>query len=405
MWFAQHFAIIGALMSLLKQALLVIVVFVLGFWGLVSFVPASLPLLDRVGLLQPFGITVPTGGPAAGAGGPGRRAAGPTKVFAQPVTTGNLFDEITTIGDGRAQNSVTLLPEVAGVLVSLTAQSGIYVEAGSVLATLQSDIQKIELERAQLLIQDAQDTVDRVTALGAAVPAIQRSTATLALRSAELDLQEARFEVARRQITAPISGWVGIISLTVGDQVTTATEITEIDDRSKILVEFRVPERFVGQIALGDTVQATPLARPQSQLIGTVSAVDNRVDPASRTLRLQAALDNDDDLLRAGMAFRITMSFTGEPFPSVAPLAIQWGSDGPFVWVVADGKAARQKITIMQRNSDAVLVAGDLPPGTQVVTEGVQNLRLGAEVEVQAPPTDAAAPQDQVETTQPTTRG
>jgi RND family efflux transporter MFP subunit len=296
-----------------------------------------------------------------------------------------------------------LLPEVPGVLSSLGAQSGTYVQAGSVIATLQSDIQQIELERAQFLVQDAQDTVDRVTALGAAVPAIQRTTAALALRSAELDLQEATFELARRQITAPISGWVGIIALTNGDQVTPTTEITQIDDRSQILVEFRVPERFVGQIALGDAVQATPLARPQDILRGTVTALDNRVDPASRTLRLQAALDNSDDSLRAGMAFRITLSFTGEAFASVAPLAIQWGSDGPFVWVVTEGKAAKQKITIMQRNSDAVLINGDIAPGAQVVTEGVQNLRPGAEVEVQT--TDGQTTGGQAQTTEPAPRG
>jgi RND family efflux transporter MFP subunit len=319
------------------------------------------------------------------------------------ATSDNLFDEITTIGDGQARHSVTLLPEVPGVLSSLGAQSGTYVQAGSVIATLQSDIQQIELERAQFLVQDAQDTVDRVTALGAAVPAIQRTTAALALRSAELDLQEATFELARRQITAPISGWVGIIALTNGDQVTPTTEITQIDDRSQILVEFRVPERFVGQIALGDAVQATPLARPQDILRGTVTALDNRVDPASRTLRLQAALDNSDDSLRAGMAFRITLSFTGEAFASVAPLAIQWGSDGPFVWVVTEGKAAKQKITIMQRNSDAVLISGDIAPGAQIVIEGVQNLRPGAEVEVQT--TDGQTTGGQAQTTEPAPRG
>jgi hypothetical protein len=103
------------------------------------------------------------------------------------------------------------------------------------------------------------------------------------------------------------------------------------------------------------------------------------------------------------MAFRITLSFTGEAFASVAPLAIQWGSDGPFVWVVTEGKAAKQKITIMQRNSDAVLISGDIAPGAQIVTEGVQNLRPGAEVEVQT--TDGQTTGGQAQTTEPAPRG
>lgn len=75
-----------------------------------------------------------------------------------------------------------------------------------------------------------------------------------ALRTAELDLKEAEPELSRRRIFAPISGWTGIITHNIGDQVTPSTEITQIDDRSEIVAEFRVPERFVGQIAVGELV-------------------------------------------------------------------------------------------------------------------------------------------------------
>jgi RND family efflux transporter MFP subunit len=373
-------------MGFVKQVLITALVLAAAFWGLVTYVPASLPILDRYGLLQPFGIAVPetaAGGNAERGGGPGRGARGPVAVIAVAAGQNNLYDEITTIGDGRARRTVALVPEVAGNLAAINVVSGGYVNAGDVVATLEDEVQRIELERAQILLQDAREALDRVEALGATVTRIQRSDATLALRTAELDLKEAEFELERRRIVAPISGWVGILTFAVGDQVSTSDEIARIDDRSEIVVEFRVPERFVGQIAEGDAIRATPLARPQLVLDGRVIALDNRVDSDSRTLRLQASLENTDDALRAGMAFRINVSFRGEAFTSVDPLAIQWGSDGPFVWVVRDGKAAKQGIMIMQRNSDAVLVSGDVAVGELVVTEGVQNLRPGAEVAVQ----------------------
>ncbi|MBS0125674.1 efflux RND transporter periplasmic adaptor subunit [Thetidibacter halocola] len=374
-------------MSIVKQLLATAAILAASFWGLVNYVPASLPILDRFGLLEPFGIVMPetvaeAGSGPRGAGGPGR--GGAVAVVAMTAGEANLFDEITTIGDGRALRTVALLPEVAGNLSAVNVQSGQYVNAGDVVATLDDKIQRLELDRAQFLVQDAQATADRVNALGATIPQIQRSDANLALQIARLDLEEAQFELERRRIVAPVSGWVGIIGLNVGDQVTPSTEITQIDDRSEIVVEFRVPERFVGQIALGDTIRATPLARPQLELEGRIVALDNRVDSNSRTLRLQASLENVGDVLRAGMAFRISLSFIGEAYPSVDPLAIQWNSDGPFVWVIREGKAARQKIAIVQRNSDSVLVSGDLAVGEQVVTEGVQNLRPGAEVEIRS---------------------
>lgn len=317
-------------------------------------------------------------------------------MIAVEVENANLFDEIVTIGDGRARRSTTVLAEVSGRLASINVQSGGYVEAGSVIATLEDQVQRLEVERAEFLLKDAQSVADRVNALGSTVTAIQRSNAALALQTAELDLREAQFELQRRRIIAPFSGWIGIITHNVGDQISTATELTQIDDRSEIVVDFRVPERFVGQIKEGDAIRATPLARPQDELIGKIIALDSRIDPDSRTLRLQAALANSDDTLRAGMAFRIVVDFTGEAFPSVDPLAIQWGSDGPFVWVIADGKAERKPVLIMQRNSDSVLVSGDLSVGDLIVTEGVQSLRPGAEVELQlgatANPTQAALP-------------
>jgi len=84
------------------------------------------------------------------------------------------------------------------------------------------------------------------------------------------------------------------------------------------------------------------------------------------------------------------MTFPGETVLSIAPLALQWSSEGPFVWVVRDGKASRINVSIAQRNRDEVLVTSDdLRKDDMVVTEGVQTLRDGADVTV-APPKETA---------------
>jgi RND family efflux transporter MFP subunit len=153
-----------------------------------------------------------------------------------------------------------------------------------------------------------------------------------------------------------------------------------------------VPERIVSRLAPGDPVSAAPLADPAQDLTGKISALDNRVDETSRTLLVQAAIANGDDRLRPGMALRISLAFTGASHPAVDPLAIQWGADGAYVWAVRDGKALRLPVRILQRNSDAVLVEGGFQPGDLVVTEGVQTLRAGAEVQI-APQAPAAGAQ------------
>jgi hypothetical protein len=113
-----------------------------------------------------------------------------------------------------------------------------------------------------------------------------------------------------------------------------------------------------------------------------VSAVDNRLDEASRTLLVQAALDNGKDTLRAGMSFQVSMKFPGDSYPAVSPLAVQWGTDGAFIWTVVDGRARRTNVRIVQRNTETVLVDASIAAGDLVVVEGVHAVREGAEIMV-----------------------
>jgi RND family efflux transporter MFP subunit len=296
---------------------------------------------------------------------------------------------VTAIGSGQALRSVAITPEASGRIVEIDVAPGDYVQAGTILARLDSSAEDIALDRAELVLTDARATAERFTRLQSAGAAteIQIRDANLNLRKAELEHRQAKLDLDRLTIVAPISGWVGFVDAELGDQVSTATRLTGIDDRSSLLVEFLVPERHVNALSEGLALRAAPLSRPGVTLDGRVRALDNRVDEASRALRVLAEIANADDTLRPGMAFTITIEFSGDTFPGVDPLAIQWSSNGAFVWVVRDDQAQRVPIRIVQRNADIVLIEGALADGDLVITEGVQSLRPGGAVRVQnAPP-------------------
>jgi RND family efflux transporter MFP subunit len=296
-------------------------------------------------------------------------------------------DIVTAIGSARAARAVVLSAEVGGRIVALNVASGDYVQEGTVVAELDSAAARIVLDRARLVAEDARATRDRVAQLQASGSAtdLQMREADLARQTADLALREAEFDLDRHRITAPIAGWVGILAADAGNRIAPGDEITRIDDRSSLIVDFRVPERIVSLLSPGDALGATPLADPDSRIEGRIAALDNRVDEASRTLLVRAAIPNPDDRLRPGMAFLITRAFTGDSHPAVDPLAIQWGSEGAFVWAVREGRAQRLAVRILQRTTDAVLIEAAFQPGDLVVTEGVQALRPGSEV---APLTD-----------------
>lgn len=349
------------------------------------FLPGSHPLLDAVGLLRPLaslGVVPQAPGDTGQDQGQGWNGGGPTPVIAAKARRLPLVDGVTTVGSARGAQSVTLAPEVSGRLMALRVAPGDRVTVGDVMAELDAEAASLAVEKARLVLEDARATRQRLERLAAsgATTALQKQDAELALRTAELALQAAERDLADHRLTAPIAGVVGLIDVDVGDLVTPSTSLTRIEDRSSLIVDFRVPERAASRIAVGDQVEASPIASPSPPITGRIIAVDNAVDPASRTLRAQARIDNADDSLRPGMALRMTLSFTGKDYPAVDPLAIQWGSDGAYLWIVRQGKAQELPIRILQRNADSVLVEAALEPGDLVVTEGVQALRPGAEV-------------------------
>ncbi len=373
-------------MAAWKQIVLAIAILLAAAASWVLFVPGSREVLARWGI-EWAQASAGRSDQAQGAGNAGNRQGGgrnvaQTPVVTQPVASGTINDRLSAIGTGRALNSVIINPYAAGRLTEIAVEAGQKVQAGAVIAKMDSDSEEIALERARIAQGDAEASLERIKALRATntATAVQQREAELAVDNARLAVRDAALALDRRTIVSPISGIVGILPVENGNYVTSQTTIATVDDRSRIIVDFWVPERFTGLLAVGQPLTANSVVRPGQVFDGVVSAVDNRLDEQSRTLRVQARLDNDGDVLRAGMSFQVAMRFPGDTYPSVDPLAIQWGGDGAFVWALADGKAKRVPVRIVQRNTDSVLVEAALVPGDQVVTEGIHTVREGAQL-------------------------
>ena len=368
-------------MAAWKQLLLVLVVLVAAAAAWVKFFPGAPEILASWGI--DWAQTAVTAEQKPSGEGQRSRAGPQTAVITAPVVSATINDKLSAIGTGRANNSVTVKPYTSGRLTRIEVISGRRVEVGTVIALLDSEVEEIALDRAKISLADAEAKLERVKSLRSANTAslVQMTDAELVVGNARLALRDAQLNLDRRVITAPIEGIIGILPVEAGNYVTTDTVVATIDDRSRIKIDFHVPERFAASMAVGGHLTASPIARPDEIFDGTVSAVDNRLDDKSRTLLVQAEIPNDRDTLRAGMSFRISVKFPGDIYPSVDPLAIQWGTDGAFVWVIRDGRAKRTQVRIVQRNTESVLIAADgISDSDTVVTEGVHAVRDGAEV-------------------------
>jgi RND family efflux transporter MFP subunit len=372
-------------MAAWKQFLFAAVILLAAAAAWVRFFPGAPEILADWGIEWAIAATPKSENAASGdrRQGGGRGSGPRMAVVTQPVVPATINDRLSAIGTGRANKSVTVKPYSSGRLTELAVASGSRIRAGDVIARLDSEAEEIAVDRARIAMADAEARLDRIKALRSSntATAVQVTEAELALENARLALRDAQLALERRSIVAPISGIVGILPVEAGNYVTTDTAVATLDDRSSILIDFWVPERYAGAIEVGAQIGAASIARPNQVFEGAISAVDNRLDEASRTLHVQARIGNPDDTLRAGMSFQVSMRFPGDTYPSVDPLAIQWGADGAFVWALGeDGRAKRTPVRIVQRNTESVLVDADIRAGTEVVTEGIHIVREGAEL-------------------------
>lgn len=372
-------------MRLWKQLAICLVILIVGVALWIRFAPNAGAMLTKIG--APQALVAFAAKPAdASAGGRGQgggrngQGGGPPLVITQPVDAAIVNDRLNAIGNGEAILSVAVTPLSTGNLTEVLVKSGDRVEKNQVIARLDSDEQTLAVEQARVALESAREKVERNRRLGNAVSVATLREAEFAVQAAEIDLRTAELDLKRRDIVAPSAGVVGIITVNPGDYVTTTTSIAVVDDRSQILVDFWVPERFSNKIHVGQDVSASAIAIAGSELSGVIHAIDNRVDQASRTLRVRARLENPDDILRAGMSFAVAVRFAGDQYPTVNPLAVQWSADGSFVWRVQGDKTQKVPVKIIQRNSDKVLVDAQLAKGDAVVMEGVQRLRDGGTV-------------------------
>ena len=305
---------------------------------------------------------------------------GVTTVVTEPVTEQALVETIQAVGTARALHSVVIFPEAAGIVRAVYFSADQRVQAGDVLLELDDRDERLAVQLAEVQLADAERLVRRYEAVNreeANLPQSQIDAAIAAADTARITLDQARVNLDRRTIKAPFSGVVGITEIDSGDRVDTGTQVTTLDDRSQLLVNFAVPEVYVGKIETGTDVEVRLWDGAERPFPGAVIAVDSRIDPTSRAFTARASIDNSSDRYRPGMAFEISVRAERGTFLAVPDVAVQWGADGAYIWVAEDGKAARREVRLVKRLAGEILIESDLRPGSRVVTEGVQAVRAG----------------------------
>jgi len=319
------------------------------------------------------------GGEQSGEGAANPRA---TPVIVQAVAYEPEQVRLEAVGTSRARKSVVLYPPSSGEVTAVNFDAGQRVDQADVLLELDARDEALAVKLARVRLEEAERLYRRYqrSQSSGAVTTSELDSARAAVETARLELHRAEVALEDRVLKAPFAGHVGVTDIDVGARVSEDTAVTTLDDRGVLLIRFEVPEVLIDRIGVGTSVTVSTWSDRKEPVTGRIADIDSRIDSESRTFVARAEVANPDDRLRPGMSFRVALAVSGPDYPVVPEVAVQWGGDGSFVWRVAEGKARRVPVTIVQRRVDRVLVRADLPEGAVVVEEGVQRMREGVAV-------------------------
>lgn len=309
---------------------------------------------------------------------------GPVPVVAAPVTVAEAIETIRAVGNTEANAAIIVASEIEGRLRSLTAQENAFVETGAVIAELDDALYQAQLSQAQAELAVAKSNYARADKLGdrGFGTGRDRDEALAALRTAEAAVATAQTLIGKTRLTAPFPGKLGLWKVSPGAYLDTGTAITNLENTQVIKVDFRVPERVLARVAIGQAIRLTVDAMPGEVFTGEIFAIDPRVDAAGRSLLIRARVPNDDQRLHPGMFARVELIVEKRPnavFVEERALVSQ-GSDR-FVFKVVEGKAVFVKVTLGVRQGGLVEVREGLGTGDVVVLDG--QLKLGPDTPVQ----------------------
>ncbi|CAM2913517.1 MULTISPECIES: efflux RND transporter periplasmic adaptor subunit [Janthinobacterium] len=349
------------------------------------------------------------GGPggAGGPGGPGGRRGGPsTTVGVATAVKSDLPVVLDALGTVTAASTVTVRPQVSGILKELKFKEGGMVKAGQVVAQIdpaqfemalmqatgQRQRDEAQLENARLTLKRyqtllGQDSIARQDVDTQAALVKQLEGTVMTDRAAE---GTARLNLGYTKVVSPISGRAGLKVVDIGNLVSTSDTggVVVVTQLSPIDVEFSVPQDKVQTIQerlnSGSALAALALDRTRTHTLdkGSLSALDNQVDVQTGTVRAKARYTNDKMALFPSQFVNVRLELGNITGAVLVPVtALRHSNNGDFVYVLkADKTVTVRMVTRGQATTDMVEIRAGLEAGEQVITEGADRLKEGAKV-------------------------
>ena len=312
-----------------------------------------------------------------------------------PVTvvdtkTSDWIPTIQAIGFIEPNQGVNIANEVAGKIDSITFNSGTKVTKGQLLVSLDSDVEKANLKSSQAKLNAAKSKFLRYEALykknAVSKEALDESEASYSSLLADIESQKAT--IARRQISAPFDGEIGLRNVFLGEYLSAGTAIVRLEDTSVMRLRFTVPQTQISKVYLGQEVEIFVDAYPETAFNGKISAIEPAVNYQSGLIQIQADIPNNESQLRSGMFARANVILpTIKDQITVPQTAITFTLYGDNIYLVREDENGDLRVTqsvvkVGERIDAIAHILDGVKAGDKIVTSGQVRLSNHAKVRV-----------------------
>lgn len=307
-------------------------------------------------------------------------------------------ETVTLTGTVQAKEDVSLSFRTGGQLIERLVNVGDTVEAGQVVARLDSEIEaqavlaaRANLAGARAQLADARSTVERYEPMVArgfvARQQFDRAVESRNAAQAQVDALQAQLNAAENQLgfTTLVADGPGVVTARgaePGEVVRAGQMIVQLAREGGRDAVFDVPSRVLESADPDDYVVVALSTDPAVTTKGRVREVAPQADPVTRTFPVRVGLTAPPPSMRLGSTVTGTVQLGGVPGIAIPSSALTSAQGNSAVWVLdpRDNRVALRSVDVIRYELNRVVVGGGLSPGEIVVTAGVQVLRPGQQV-------------------------
>ncbi|MBK8839357.1 MAG: efflux RND transporter periplasmic adaptor subunit [Hyphomonadaceae bacterium] len=328
------------------------------------------------------------GGGGRGPGGPGGAGGPPTQVAAIEASARTFNVKIEALGTLEPRERVVLTANAADRVTGVYFEDGQRVAQGKVLMTLVNEEESAQLESARATEANAKLVYERNQRLAQndAIAQLELERTKSAYDAAVANVGAIQARLRDRVLVAPFSGVLGFRQVSNGAYVSPGQPVANLIDDSQMRLEFGVPSIYVSDLKAGLGISATTKDIIGRTFTGTLTSVDNAIDPTTLAVKVRATLPNQDGALRAGTSMTVTLSSAPRTALSVPEIAIIAEGSKTFVYVVDRTRqpnvVAKTEVVLGTRERGTVEVVSGIKSGDMIVTDGVLKLRPGGAVRI-----------------------